>query len=122
MQSTSRVAPVFSARTTICGLLLGVLAGPAVQQSAAALFTLTDNNSVAQFDTATQANHFNWFVDGTDVLAQQAFWYRVGNVAEQSVHTLPIAVQGTSDSNFDGNPDTLFVRYLGNGFKIETHY
>jgi hypothetical protein len=62
------------------------------------------------------------FVDVPDVLAQQAFWYRVGNVAEQSLHTLPIAVQGISDSNFDGNPDTLFVRYNGAGFQADTHY
>jgi hypothetical protein len=42
--------------------------------------------------------------------------------AESSVHTLPIGVQGTTDGNFDGNPDTLFVRYNGAGFRIETTY
>jgi hypothetical protein len=35
---------------------------------------------------------------------------------------LPIAVQGTSDSNFDGNPDTLFVRYNGAGFRTDVRY
>jgi hypothetical protein len=94
----------------------------APRHASAALFTLTDENSVAQFDTASQNNNFNWFVDGQDKLAQQAFWYRVGNTAESSVHTLPIAVQGASDANFDGNPDTLFVRYLGTGFQVETRY
>src|SRR5437016_3451509 len=99
----------------LCGLSAALaftgVTGFAPQHASAALFTLTDANSVSQFDTATQANNFNWFVDGNDRLAQQAFWFRVGNVAEQSLHTLPIAVQGTTDSNFDGNPDTLFVRY-----------
>jgi hypothetical protein len=84
---------------------------------------LVDDNSSADFDTATPANNYNWFVDATDLLAQQAFWYRVGSAGpESSVHTLPIGVQGTTDANFDGNPDTLFVRYNGAGFRIETRY
>ena len=70
----------------------------------------------------TTANQFNWFVDGTDQFAQEAFWFRVGNVPEQSVHTLPIAVQGTTDGNFDGNADTLFVRHTGAGFRIDLKY
>src|SRR5438874_7410442 len=117
MRSTSRI------RAALRGIFcMAIVTGFASQRASAALFTLTDDNSVAQFDTATQANHFNWFVDGTDYLAQQAFWYRVGNVAEQSVHSLPIGTQGTSDTNFDGNPDTLFVRYNGTGFRVETRY
>jgi hypothetical protein len=122
MNLTSRIYSRAVTRSLLCVLTLCGLAGPAAQHSVGALFTLTDDNSVAQFDTATPSNNFNWFVDGNDQLAQQAFWYRVGNVAEQSVHTLPIGVQGVSDSNFDGNPDTLFVRYNGAGFRIETRY
>src|SRR3954471_12330100 len=76
-----------------------LLAGAFTQTSFGALFNLVDNNSVAQFDTATSANQFNWFVDGVDQLAQEAFWFRVANVPEQSVHSLPIAVQRTSDGN-----------------------
>src|SRR5438874_10100500 len=105
-----------------CFLAVAGVAVCTPQHASAALFTLTDGNSVSQFDTATQSNNFNWFVDGNDKLAQQAFWFRVGNVAEQSLHTLPIAVQGTTDSNFDGNPDTLFVRYNGPGFQADVHY
>src|SRR5882757_3468326 len=122
MISTSRISSSAVARVLFCSFILAAFSAATAQQSVAALFTLTDDNTVAQFETATQANNFNWFVDGNDVLAQQAFWYRVGNVAEQSVHALPIGVQGTSDSNFDGNPDTLFVRYNGAGFRIETRY
>jgi len=104
----------------IPSVLLGSLL---VESSRAALFNLVDNNSLAQFDTANQVNNFSWFVDGNNQLASEAFWFRIGNVGgEQSVHTLPIGVQGTTDGNFDGNPDTLFVRYLGAGFKIETKY
>src|SRR4051812_18343831 len=123
MSLTSRKYFRANLRALFSSIAFCALVGLLSQQSPAALFTLTDDNSVSQFDTATQANNFNWFIDGNDVLAQQAFWYRVGSVGpEQSLHTLPIAVQGTSDANFDGNPDTLFVRYNGAGFRAETRY
>src|SRR5437879_7317 len=123
MSLTTRIVSAFTVRLILCGFILGIFAGPGAQHSVAALFTLTDKNSVSQFDTSTQANNFNWFVDNQDLLAQQAFWYRIGGAGpENSVHTLPIGVQGTNDTNFDGNPDTLFVRYLGNGFQVETTY
>ena len=102
--------------------LLSVL-GASADRASAALLSLVDDNSSADFDTATPSNNYNWFVDNTDLLAQQAFWYRIGPAGpENSVHTLPIGVQGTTDHNFDGNPDTLFVRYNGAGFRIETSY
>jgi hypothetical protein len=103
--------------------LAGVFAAVAPQRSDAALLTLIDGNASADFDTATPSNNYNWFVDSSDKLAQQAFWYRIGSSGpESSVHTLPIGVQGTTDGNFDGNPDSLFVRYNGAGFRIETTY
>src|SRR5262245_44964440 len=85
------------------GLVLVGFFGLLVSESSAALFLLTDDNSSAQFDTASPANAFNWTVDGINQLVQQAFWYRVGNTAELSVHNLPIGAQGTTDANFDGN-------------------
>lgn len=113
------ISPV---RALFYALMAVVFCGGLENRSDAALFTLVDDNSSADFNTATPANAFNWFVDGVDHLTQQAFWYRVGNVPEQSLHTLPIGVQGTSDTNFDGNPDTLFVRYLGAGFRTDVAY
>jgi hypothetical protein len=109
-------------RACICSFLLLVLAGPAAQKSVGALFTLTDANASASFQTATADNNFNWTVDGVNQMSQQAFWYRVGDGPEQLLHGLPIAVQGTTDSNFDGNPDTLFVRYNGAGFEADMRY
>jgi hypothetical protein len=111
------------ARALLCGLVLAGLAGPFAQHSTAGLFTLTDNNSSADFDTATPSNNYNWFIDGTDLLAQQAFWFRVGNAGpQQSVHTLPIVAQVATDTDLSGFPDHLFVRYNGAGFRIDTHY
>jgi hypothetical protein len=123
MRSTSGFSFSAIARSLVfIAVCLGLTAVGA-ERSSAALLTLIDDNSSADFDTATPSNNYNWFVGGTDLLAQQAFWYRIGNAGpEFSVHTLPIGVQGTTDANFDGNPDTLFVRYNGNGFRIETRY
>jgi hypothetical protein len=111
------VRKVLIASLTVIGL-----AGFFAQRSVAGLFTLVDENSSADFDTGSQANAFNWVVDGRDQLFQQAFWYRIGNVAESSLDTLPRSVEGTTDTNFDGDHDTLFVRYNGAGFRIEVRY
>jgi hypothetical protein len=101
--------------------LLGVFLFSA-QCARAGLFTLADENSSILFNTASPTNASNWQVDGVDQLNQQAFWYRVGNTAEQSVHSLPIAFEMASNTNFDPNLDTLFTRYLGAGFHIDMHY
>jgi large repetitive protein len=122
MNTTSRVSFAV-VRALSLGFFLVAFSAVAPQKSVAALLSLIDDNSSADFDTATQGNNYNWFVGGTDILAQQAFWYRIGNaVPEQSVHTLPILVQGTTDANFNGAPDTLFVRYNGGNFQIDTKY
>jgi hypothetical protein len=102
--------------------IVGLIVGP-VSYSSAAIITLVDENSSATFDTSSPSNAFSWVVDGVEQLFQQAFWYRVGNTGpESSVHSLPISVEGTSDTNFDGDVDTLFVRYVGSGFRIEVRY
>lgn len=120
LSTPARSAPVMRRLGCLCA---ATVICSAAGQASAALISLIDRNSFADFDTATPANNYNWFVDGTDLLAQQAFWFRVGAAGpEFSLHTLPIGVQGTSDTNFDGNPDTLFVRYNGAGFVAETTY
>lgn len=122
MQVTPRKDSLFCVRALFFFVLTVALGAVVAAPSGAALFTLVDDNSSVDFDTATANNAYDWFVDGVDHLSTQAFWYRVGNVAEQSLHTLPIGVQGTSDTNFDGNPDTLFVRYVGAGFRADVAY
>ena len=92
------------------------------QSASAASYTLTDGNSSADFDTATQMNQSNWIVDGVNQVFQQAFWYRVGDVAEQSLHTLSIVGQVASNTNLDPGLDTLFVRYEGDGFEVDVSY
>lgn len=122
----TNTARCFSLRRQVlcCAAIGAVLSGLSSRPSEATLFTLTDDNSIARFDTASQANAFSWEVDGVNQLNQQAFWYRIGNAAEQSLDTLPIAVELATDTNADVNGfvDNLFVRYTGAGFRIEVGY
>jgi hypothetical protein len=115
---------------TLPALRKGILGGLSVvaltmfvaQHSAAALFTLVDENSTVDFDTTSSANAYSWSVDGQDQLFQQAFWYRVGNGPEQSLHSLPIGFQLASNTNSDPGLDTLNVVYNGPGYNIEVSY
>jgi hypothetical protein len=122
MISIPRIPSCAVVRASVFGFAILGLAGPAAQKSVAALFTLADDNASASFQTASGDNNFNWTVDGVNQMSQQAFWYRVGDAPEQLLHGLPIAVQGTTDTNFNGNPDTLFVRYNGAGFQADMRY
>jgi hypothetical protein len=122
---TSRSSSSAVKRRVVCSMVLVGLLGPAAQHSFGGLFTLLDDNSTAHFSTGAQVNNDAWVVDGISQLHSQAFWFRLGDDPEQSIHTaLVIGTEGTSDLNFDGNPDALFVRYLdpSNRFKIETRY
>ena len=109
-------------RDFLCGLLVLGLSGMLAQNSVAGFLSLADDNSAADFNTDSQANAYSWTVDGVDQLFQQAFWYRIGNAPQESLDTLPHPTEGTTDTNFDGDDDTLFVRYDGAGFKVEVRY
>jgi hypothetical protein len=111
------VARVIFTAVTLLGLFSQFSTG-----SFAALFTLSDDNSEVDFDTGSSANAYNWSVDGQDQLFQQAFWYRVGNGPEQSLHSLPIGFQLASNTNSDPGLDTLNVVYNGPGYNIEVSY
>jgi hypothetical protein len=106
----------------LLGCLVFSLLGLNVHQANAGLFTLSDKNSVAQYNTSSQAGVYSWKVDGVEQLAQQWFWFRVGNNPEASLNTLPIAAEGPTDTNFDGSPDNLFTRFAGGGFQVETNF
>ena len=97
---------------------LGLVAAPAM-----AATTLTDDNSTALIDLSSSAGFSSWKVDGKEHLKQQWFWYRVGAAgAEKSLDTLTLNASVTTDTNADGNIDTLYARYLGAGYKVEVTY
>jgi len=90
----------------------------------AATFTLSDLNSSAQIDDASQSGMFNWTVNGVNQLAQQWFWFRVGSTGGQSsIDTLPLLAATASDTNGNGQPDTLFLSYGSTtGLQIDVRY
>ena len=112
------------ARSTVLVCFLTCICVTAfVAPTEADVFTLLDDNSEVGIDTESSDGVFSWLVDGVDHLYQQWFWYRVGSgVAEASIDTLPIGVEGTTDTDLDGDDDTLFVSFLGAGFEIEVRY
>jgi hypothetical protein len=122
MLPTPYLRRAVAARTLFYGFVFLGLLGTFPQASVAGLFTLVDDNASMTFDTSAANNATSWSVDGVNQLHQQAFWYRIGNAAEQSVHSLPIAFEVASDTNVDPNVDTLFVRYVGAGFQIDVRY
>jgi len=88
-------------------------------------FALVDENSTAGINTESQDGMFAWEVDGVSNLFQQWFWYRVGSTGpETSLDTLTIDQEGTTDTDFDGDHDNLFVRYLdsANDLTFEINY
>jgi hypothetical protein len=98
-------------------VLLITLISLAVARSAAAVVvTLTDLNSIAEFMPDTQNGQFNWRVDGVDQLAQQWFWYRIGNNPEQSIDTIsaPAIVQSTAS--------TFSSTYTNAALQVKTTY
>ncbi len=124
MIRTNQIAP--RARFPRCMIVAGAVAlvfcVPLAQDTWGALFQLIDDNSIVDGDTSNifdPQTVTNWQVDGVDQLFQQGFWYRVGGGPEIKVSTLPIALEGTTDTNFDLFDDTLFVQYGGPGFDLE---
>lgn len=94
----------------------------AVGSPAVASVTLSDGNSVATFDLDSAAGLKSWVVDGVEHINQQWFWYRLGTSGgEYAVNTLDPAnyFSRVTDSNGDGDNETLYVRYAGTGLQVE---
>ena len=103
------------------GVVLSFLLIFGVTHPVMAQVQLIDQNSEVTIMTNSSAGQNHWVVDGSDVLHQQWFWYRVGNVGGQnSIDTLP-AQFALADTNpfTDNHSDTLTALYTGAGFTIE---
>jgi len=111
-------------RAVLLGAVILFLAVALVTPADAITFTLTDLNSSAQIDDASQAGMFNWTVNGTNQLAQQWFWFRLGSTGGQSsIDTLPLLAATASDTNSNGFNDTLFLSYGSTtGLEIDVRY
>ncbi|HUU10700.1 MAG TPA: PEP-CTERM sorting domain-containing protein [Phycisphaerae bacterium] len=108
----------YSAMVVAAAVCLGL----ATVQADASIM-LRDANSIAQFDLASARGLHSWTVDGNEYMYQQWFWYRLGaNGPESSIDTLTL--DGTpvlTDMNHDPDNyvDTLYARYVGEGFRVE---
>jgi len=105
------------------GCILGVLlmsVSAALASPIAGPVTLVDNGSSVVIGPTTQSGMYQWNVNGVNQLSQQWFWFRVGNDGpEQSIDTLAVPFVGLSDTNFNGEMDTMYARYVGNALKAE---
>jgi hypothetical protein len=89
-----------------------VLAVLYISPSATAQVQLTDQNAVLNVVTNSSAGMNSWTIDGQNVLAQQWFWYRVGNVGGQSsLDTLPSTITLV-------DPADLAASYTGSTFVV----
>lgn len=89
----------------------------------ATVFTLTDANSSVTVDNASSDGMSAWEVDGVNHMYQQWFWYRIGDAGPESpLDDLSFLVGGTTDTDWDGNDDTLYLSYGGDGFEISIRY
>jgi len=108
-----------------CAAMLGfaVIAPLTVE---AAPVTLEDSNSSLVIDTASPfAGAFDWRIDGLNQLKRQWFWYRIGDSGpEAAIDTLLQGPSGATDTNFDGDLDTYFVRFTDNtnNFTLDLRY
>jgi len=94
-------------------LALALLVAP---RAPAALYTMTDANSTASVDPNSQSGMYNWTVDGTSLLYQQWFWFRVGSTGGQSsLDTLPVTATSSA-------PDALDLDFTGTGFTVHIEY
>jgi hypothetical protein len=77
-------------QTAIFWVFLTLFLAMGVVHSAVADVQLTDQNSTINIVTNSSSGMNNWTIDGTDVLNQQWFWYRVGpSGGQSSLDTLP---------------------------------
>lgn len=86
-------------------------------------FTLIDANSEIVLETADDQTTpeprgvVDWVVDGTDLMYQEFFWFRVGQTAEQPLDSIFLNSMAT-DTNGSGNLNNAFARYGTNDFEV----
>lgn len=89
-------------------VLAGTLAG--AQPAAAVPVVLQDGSAVVNVDPDSQDGVNAWAVNGVAHLRTQSFWVRVGGSGpETSIDTLDETARVATDTDADGQADTLFL-------------
>ncbi len=100
-----------------CKLVLTCALAVSAVTAQAQIVTLIDGTSTAQIDAGSQAGMFNWFVNSHDYLAQQWFWYRIGDTGpESALNTLsaPSVLQPVANQ--------VSLSYANAGLSVEADY
>lgn len=97
-------------------LLVPAMAGALVIGDPGAGVELTDGNAKAVVDPNSQAGMYSWQVDGVEHMAQQWFWYRVGDDYERPIDTL------TLDGVDRISPGYVVFTYSHDLFTLEIKY
>ena len=100
-------------RKSFVGAILVLLA---TSSPVLAIESLINFNSTASIDPNSQSGMFNWTVDGQNQLAQQWFWYRVGNNPEQAINTISAPSITRPDAK------TAYITYNNGAFSVEVDY
>jgi len=110
------------------GMLMMAAVGLALVTSAQAsvVVALDDVNSHATFcldadDPLTQIEGLSsWTIDGVERMQEQWFWFRLGDSGpERRISDLTYEYHAAIDLNGDPGDDTMYVRYGGEGLKVE---
>lgn len=113
-------------RIVSCGLLAGLLV-VMTPGARADFFKLVDGNSFALIDPnpaegIDEFGMYEWTIDEVEVLHQQWFWYRIEDDPEVPIHWLDLTTAGATDTNFDGDDDTLFLLYTNPVLEISVRF
>lgn len=104
-----RVGNGWSTRALAGALLQGWLLGGA-GPAAALPVVLQDGSALVSIDPDSQDGVSGWAVDGITHLRTQWFWVRVGTTGpETSIDALAETARVASDTDADGQADTLFL-------------
>ncbi len=109
----------------VCGALAVAVAFAGAEAAQAVPVTLQDGSALVSIDPDGQDLVSGWAVDGVTHLRSQGFWFRVGNTGpEASLDTLDETLRVVSDTDADGQSDTLFLALVdpNQRFSIEARW
>lgn len=101
---------------SLLAISVGAILGASLS-ARAQIITLSDLNSSAQINTASQAGMFNWYVDGVNQLYQQWFWYGIGTgTAQSSINTISAPTIVTPSAS------TAYITYANSQLSAQVNY
>lgn len=116
-------------RAIVLSAVAAALLCVAGTSASAQIYNLADGNATARFNTTptapgSQVGMDRWFVDGVNHMYSQWFWVRSdGDTQEHRINSLPFMAGGTTDTNFNGQDETLFLRYgSATTYTVETTF